>query len=81
MYKLILVKNAKKFLDKLPTQERERIVRKLHSICKEPFSHLKKLQKTPLWRLRVGKYRAVVDVIVKRHRIIVIRIGKRDSVY
>jgi len=42
-----------------------------------PFRNLKRLQGDKLWRLRVGDYRVIVDVIISRNKIYVVRIGKR----
>lgn len=81
MYSIQFTKTAKKFLRKIPKADTEIIIKKIYSIRENPFSHLKKLQGSRLWRLRVLKYRVVVDVIVSRNNIIVLRIGHRKNVY
>ena len=81
MYSIEFSKNSKKFLKKISDKNRERIIKKIYSIRKNPFSYFKKLQGNKLWRLRVLKYRAVIDVIVSGKRIIVLRIGHRKNVY
>jgi len=81
MYSIELTRKAKQFLLKLPKTEQEVIVKKIYSLREKPQSHLKKLVSSRLWRLRIGKYRAIIDVIIKGKRLIVLRIGKRDRVY
>jgi mRNA-degrading endonuclease RelE of RelBE toxin-antitoxin system len=81
MYLIQFTKTAKKFLKKIPHEDTEVILRKIYLIRESPFRYLKKLQNSKLWRLRILKYRAVVDVVVSRNNIIVLRIGHRKKVY
>ena len=81
MYSIDIEKNAKKFLKKIPKKDSEIILNKIYSIRKDPFRFLKRLKEHKLWRLRVLKYRAEVDVIISKNKIIVLRIGYRKNVY
>jgi len=81
MYSINIEENAEKFLDKIPQQDARIILRKINSMRDNPFRFLKKMQGNKLWRLRVLKYRAIVDVVVSGKRIIVLRIGYRKNVY
>jgi mRNA-degrading endonuclease RelE of RelBE toxin-antitoxin system len=81
MYSVQIEKNAENFLKKLPKKDREIILKKIYSIRERPFRFLKKLQGEKLWRLRIGDYRAIADVVVSMGKIIVLRIGRRDNVY
>lgn len=81
MYSIELTQKAEKFLEKIPKEDSETILRKIYSIKENPFPYLKKLRGQKFWRLRVMKYRAVVDVIISGRRIIVLRLGKRKNVY
>ena len=81
MYSIQIEKNAEDFLKKLDKKEAEIILSKIYSIRGNPFRFLKRLQGEKLWRLRIGDYRAVVDVIVSMNRIIVVRIGHRKNIY
>jgi len=81
MYSFELSKNAKNFLKKIPRQDYEVILKKIYSLNENPFRFLKRLKGSKLWRLRVLKYRAVVDVVVSGHRIVVLRIRYRKNVY
>lgn len=81
MFSIQIEENAEKFLKKLDKKDAELILTKIYSIRDNPFRFLKRLQGDKLWRLRVGDYRAIVDVIVSANKIIVVRIGHRKNVY
>ncbi len=81
MYSIEIEKNAEDFLTKLDKKEAEIILNKIYTIRENPFRFLKRLQGDKLWRLRIGDYRAIVDVIVSANKIIVLRIGHRKNVY
>ena len=80
-YTIELTKKARNFLKKLEKEDATAILRKIYSLRDNPFPMLKKLKGTKLWRLRIGKYRAILDVLIKRNKIIILRIGKRSNVY
>lgn len=81
MFQIELTETAKKFLEKLQKNDAEMILNKIYSIKENPYRFLKRFQGEKLWRLRVGDYRAVVDVIVLMNKIIVVRIGHRKNIY
>ena len=81
MFQIEFTETAKDFLKKLQKKDAEIILNKIYSIRENPYRFLKRLQGEKLWRLRIGDYRAVVDVIVSMNKIIVIRIGHRKNVY
>ena len=78
---VILSDEAVKFLRKLPGKDASIILKKLYSIRNDPYPHLKKLQGAKLWRLRVLKYRAIIDIVIKAHTLYVVQIGYRKNVY
>ena len=81
MYSISIEKNAENFLKKINKQDAEMILRKIYSIRDNPFRFLKRLQGEKLWRLRIGDYRAIVDVVISGNKIIVLRIGQRKNIY
>ena len=81
MYSIQIEKNAENFLKKLQMKDAEIILNKIYSIKENPFRYLKRLQGEKLWRLRIGDYRAIVDVIISMNKIIVLKIGHRKNVY
>ena len=81
MYSIQIEKNAEDFLKRLQKKDAEIILNKIYSIRENPFRFLKRLQGEKLWRLRMGDYRTIVDVIVSMNKIIVLRIGYRKNIY
>lgn len=81
MYSIEITKQAKQFLKKIPKKEAEIILNKIYSIRNNPFNFLKKLQGSKLWRLRIMKYRAIIEVVISGNRLVVVRIGQRKNVY
>lgn len=81
MFKIILSNKSKNFIEKLDKKDAEKILKKIYSIRYNPFRYLKKLQRDMLWRLRIGDYRAITDVVVSNNVIFVVRVGHRRNVY
>ena len=81
MFQIELTETAKEFLKKLQKKDSELILKKIYSIRENPYRFIRRLQGEKLWRLRIGNYRAVVDVIISMNKIIVLRIGHRKNVY
>lgn len=81
MYSIQIEENAERFLKRLNKKDAEMILNKVYAIRDNPFRFLKRLQGEKLWRLRIGDFRVIADVIVSFNKIIVIRIGHRKNVY
>jgi mRNA interferase RelE/StbE len=81
MFEIELTETAKDFLKKIQKKDAEIILNKIYSIRDNPYRFLKRLQGEKLWRLRIGDYRAKVDVLISLNKIIVVRIGHRKNVY
>jgi mRNA interferase RelE/StbE len=81
MYSIEFSGQANKFFQKLQKQDQLIISKKIGQLKENPFRYLKRLQGDKLWRLRIMKYRAIIDVIVSGNKIIVLRIGYRKNVY
>ena len=81
MYSIKIEQNAERFLKKIPGLDKEIVLNKIYSLRENPFRFLKRLQGHKLWRLRVLKYRAIIDVIISRNKIIVLRISYRKNIY
>lgn len=80
MYQIIIKKKAKKFIDKLPTNERKRVV---SAITQLPNGEdIKKLKgHDDLLRLRVGNYRVVYTIDNGKLVVYVIDIDNRGEIY
>lgn len=58
-----------------------RIVSKLDDVADFPDHHLLRLTNSPLYRLRVGDYRVIIDWKKNQDLLFVRRISKRDGAY
>lgn len=80
MYKIIIKKKAKKFIDKLPQNERLRIVKAISALPNG--EDIKKLKgHSDLFRLRVGSYRIIYSVDNGELLIYIIDAGNRGEIY
>lgn len=80
MYQIIIKKAAKKFIDRLPTNEKRRIVSAIERLPNG--EDIKKLKGDGgLLRLRVGEYRIIYTVDHGELIVYVIDAGNRGQVY
>lgn len=80
MYRFIIKKPAKKFIDGLPMNERRRIVEAIERLPDN--GDIKRLQgHNDLFRLRVGAYRVLYTVDNGEFVIYVIDAGNRGQIY
>jgi len=78
---IIIQPNAKKDLKKLPKKVVETVLKKLYSVKDNPLRYIERLKKSPLWKLRIGDYRAVLYLNTKEDKINVLKIGHRKDIY
>ena len=80
MYRIIIKKPAKKFIDRLPADERKRVV---DAIEKLPNGEDIKPMKghSGLLRLRVGEYRIIYSVDNGELTVYVLDVGNRGQIY
>ena len=80
MYQIIIKKKAKKFIDKLPNNEKKRIIAAIELLPNgEDIKRLKGY--SDLLRLRVGDYRIIYTVDNGKLIIYVIDVGNRGEIY
>lgn len=80
-FNLIFERRALINLNNLDKDIKKRIWNKLQ-LCKEnPFRFLKHLEDIPGFKLRVGDYRAIVDVDNSTKTINVLKVGHRKNIY
>jgi len=80
MYQIVIKKKAKKFIDKLPLNERKRIVAAIEQLPNgEDIKKLKGYDE--LLRLRVGNYRIIYSVDNGRLIVFVIDVDNRGDIY
>lgn len=80
MYRIIIKKKAKKFIDRLPLNEKKRIVAAIELLPNG--EDIKKLKRhNDLLRLRVGEYRIIYTVDHGELIVMVIDAGNRGEIY
>lgn len=80
MYRIIIKKKAKKFIDRLPLNEKKRIVAAIELLPNgEDINKLK--GHNDLLRLRVGEYRIIYTVDHGELIVMVIDAGNRGEIY
>jgi len=62
MYEVKLHPKVVRFLKKCETQLKERIKSKLEQVKEDPFRYLEHYEGQDFYKLRIGDYRALVDV-------------------
>ena len=82
MYKIIIKKKAKKFIDKLPKNERLRVAIAIEQLPNgEDIKKLKGEKNKGLLRLRVGDSRIIYSVDNGKLIVYVIDAGNRGEIY
>ena len=81
-YEVEFTSSAYKELKKLPPQKRLSIVRAIDKLQLNPRSgNVRPMVGTSSWRLRVGEYRVVYDILDKRLLVLIIRVRHRKDIY
>lgn len=81
VYRIVFTKHASKSLGKIPIEVKDRIRTALLRIQVRPFDFLEKMINHPYYKLRVGDYRIIIDVINKDLVILVVEVGHRRNIY
>ncbi len=81
MFEIKIELDAENFLKKLDKKQAEFILKKIYEIKHNPFRYLKRLKGHKLYRLRISEYRVILDVVVSKNKIVVLKIGHRKNVY
>lgn len=84
MYRLTYSKEATRSLAKMPPKLARMIQAKLEAVAANPYgkhNNVSKLQGHEGYRLRVGDWRVIYEVVDRQLVIAVVRIAARGSVY
>ena len=81
MYTLAYSDKVLKQLEKLPKETQDRVLKTLQRITVRPHAHVKKLFGSPYFRLRVGDYRVILNIVENKLIILVIELGHRKNIY
>ena len=80
-YEIHFTDKALKQLKKLDKADQERIIKALERIRIRPETYLTKLVGDQGYRLRVGDYRIILDIIEQKLIILVLMVGHRKNIY
>jgi len=72
---------ASSFIDGLQKDISERILRKLEEIRENPFRYLKHYESDEGYKLRIGNYRAIIDVDFQNKILFIRVLDKRARIY
>ena len=81
MYDIILSEQAVKQLEKLEKNTQERILKVLERIRVKPEAYVTKLVGNFGYKLRIGDYRAIIDIDNSKPIISVTKVGHRKNIY
>ena len=80
-FKISLDPKAEKFLDKLQKDIALRIINKFEDLIKDPFRYLEHYEGDYGYKLRIGDYRALIDVVFDKNTLIIRVLDKRGRIY
>ena len=84
MYRILFTKSADKALRGIPREIASRIREQLDLIAQDPYAqhnNVTKLQNRPGYRLRVGDWRVIYELVDDKLIILVLKVGSRGEVY
>jgi len=81
-YEITKTPAASKELERLPAQQRQRVDAAIEALADNPRPRgCVKLKGTDTYRIRVGNYRVVYQILDKELLIIIVRVGDRKDIY
>jgi mRNA interferase RelE/StbE len=81
-YEVEFVKSAQRELNKLPKPISLRIAKAVYKLSTDPRKgNVRPMVGTKSWRLRIGDYRVVYDILDNKLTILIIRVRHRKDVY
>jgi len=83
MFRILIHKKALKEIERLPSEDKQRILTAIREMATEPFSGDVKPIKgiRGLLRRRVGDYRIGFTVNFESGEVVIVRVGRREEFY
>ena len=81
VYKILWSGSASRQLGKLDRAVAKRILERVQQLEADPLRHLRRLVGVPYYRLRLGDFRVIVEVVQDRFLVLVLKGGHRSSIY
>ncbi len=80
-YRVRLHPNVARVLRKSPSDVQSRIRKKLQDVREDPFHYLEHYEREDVYKLRIGDYRALIDVDTERKTLFVQVLDRRERIY
>jgi len=80
-YQVIWSETASRELGKLDRSVAKRILDRVDDLRQVPQRRLRRLVGAPYYRLRVGDYRVIVELVEDKLLVLVLKVGHRKAVY
>lgn len=80
-FEIIWSDSASRQLKKLDRSVARRIIDRVGELRENPHRSVRRLVNSPYYRLRVGDYRVILDIQEAILRILVLKVGHRESIY
>ena len=81
-YTVEILRSAQKHLAKIERKAQSRIIDSIRALAADPRpSECKKLSGRSAWRIRIGAYRVIYEILDDRLVVLVVAIGDRKDVY
>ena len=81
-YEIKIKRKAQKSLSKIPEPFQSKIIESIRRLSEDPFPmQSKKLTGRDGWRIRIGNYRAIYEVLNNELIILVLNIAHRKDIY
>lgn len=82
IYAVKFTKSAQKEVEKLPVTTRLRLIKAIYKLTTDPRAgNVRPMIGSKAWRLRVGTYRIIYDIVDKKLVILIIKLGHRRDIY
>jgi len=81
LWNVVVTKYFDRQLSRLPTKQKDRILSAVYQMKQNPFSRdiLKLRGEEDIWRLRVGNYRVLFEVLFEKRTIFIYDVVRRTS--
>jgi mRNA interferase RelE/StbE len=81
-YAVEFTKSAQKELNKLNPQTRLRLLKAINKLSSNPrIGDVRPMVGSKSWRLRVGDYRIIYNILDKKLVVLIIKVGHRGQIY
>jgi len=81
IYSVGFTRKADKQFSKLDKTTKERIIAVIYRCRIRPYDHVERLIGSDYFKLKVGKYRILLDIDNKKLTFFVIEVGHRKNIY